>query len=294
MATKSYTKRFGDRKEGRQIRSTSAEQRLAPYIMRRRSDACCSYADSVEVSAIAQWLLAKRQEGCRTMGLLHLIAAAYIRTVSQYPAVNRFIAGRHLFARSDIALILSVQRGQSADASHTPVKVFCSPNDTVYDVYSRINDVVDEVQAGTGETGLSKLAGVLVRIPRLFLRWIAALLRLMDYFDWLPRSVLDYSPFHGSLAISNMGLLGVQPVTHHISDFGTLPCFLSIGTQRRARETDADGSVTERRYVDYRFTCDERIADVGILAEALKYFRYLLSNPALLEQPPEHSFDDVN
>ena len=294
MATKSYTKRFGDRKEGRQVRSASAEQRLTPYFMRRRSDACCSYADSIEVSAIAQWLLAKRQEGCRTMGLLHLMAAAYVRTVSQYPAVNRFIAGRRLFARSGIELILSVQRGQSAESSHIPVKVFCSPNDTVYDVYSRINEVVDEVQAGTGETGLTKLAGTLVRIPRMFLRWIMGIFRLMDYFDWFPRSVLDDSPFHGSLSISNMGLLGVEPVTHHIPDFGTLPCFLSIGTQRRTREPEADGSVVERRYVDYRFTCDERIADVAVLAEALKYYRYLLANPALLEQPPEHSFDDIN
>ena len=294
MSTNSYTKRFGDRKEGRQVRNCPAELRLTPYLMRRRSDACCSYADTVEVGQIARWLMQKRQEGFRTMGLLHLTASAYVRTVAAFPAVNRFVAGRRLYARNDIELVLSVRRGQSAEAAHTPVKIFCSPNDTVFDVYSRINEAVDEIQAGTGETRLTKFAASLIRAPRFLLRWITALFRLMDYFDWFPRSRLDDSPFHGSIAIGNMGLLGIQPVTHHICDFGTLPCFLSIGTQRKQREVEADGSVVERRYVDYRFTCDERIADVAVLADALKYFRHLLTHPALLELPPERVEDDVN
>ena len=116
----------------------------------------------------------------------------------------------------------------------------------------------------------------------------------MDHHDWLPRSLLEASPYHGSLSISDLGSLGVGPVEHHIYDFGNLPCFLSFGAKRRCWELDSEGQPHERRYVDYRITCDERIADGVIYTTALRCFKHLLKTPQLLELPPERTEDDVN
>ena len=49
---KGYGKRMGDRKEGRRLRGLNASAALLPYVMRRRSDACNSYDDALEVTEI--------------------------------------------------------------------------------------------------------------------------------------------------------------------------------------------------------------------------------------------------
>lgn len=294
MANNSYGKRLGDRKDGRQLRSLDAAQRFSVYAMPRRSDACNSFSDTLEVTELERWLLQKRGEGCKNMGLAHLMAAAYVRTAALRPGVNRFVSGRRIYARNDIQVVLGVRRGSTADAPMTRIKIFCSPTDTIYDVYRRINDAIDEVLSGTGETDFDRSAAALVRLPRFLMRWCMGLLRFMDHHDWLPKSLLDASPYHGSLSICDMGSLGIGPVEHHIYDFGNLPCFLSFGAKRRCWEQDGEGSVCEKRYVDYRITCDERIADGVYYASALKCFKALLKNPRILELPPERTEEDVN
>ena len=76
------------------------------------------------------------------------------------------------------------------------------------------------------------------------------------------------------------------------------------GRRRDLRETDAgdvrgqepgeDDRLAERHYVDYRFTCDGRIADSYYFASALKCLKYFMKNPAHLELPPETIEDDIN
>ncbi len=286
--------RVGDRREGRQLRSLDPSTNLGPYIMRRRSDACDSYSDNIEISALEQWLMDKRTEGSSAMNFTHLMVAAYVRTVSMRPGINRFVAGRRIFARSDIQVVLRIRKGVGSDSAWTAVKVSFSPTDTIYDVYNRINEAVDDVQAGTGESDYDRLSASMTRLSRFFLRPYLMCLRIMDYFDILPRRILEASPYHASLSVLDLGSLGVQSVEHHIYDFGNLPLFLSYGAKRHVYELDKDGEVQDRHMVDLRFTVDERIAGASYLVEALKCMKYFLKNPELLEQPPETVADDVN
>ena len=72
-------RRFGDRKEGRRLRTLPALNMFEPYIMIDRNDSCNQFAGSVEISDTDRWLRAKRQEGYKGLGMLHLFIAAYIR-----------------------------------------------------------------------------------------------------------------------------------------------------------------------------------------------------------------------
>ena len=287
-------KRLGDRREGRQLRSLSPALNLGPYIMRRRSDACDSYADSIEISALEQWLLDKRSEGSAAMNFTHLMVAAYVRTVSMRPGINRFVAARHIFARNDIQVVLRIRKGAGSGSAWTSVKVAFSPTDTIYDVYDRINAVIDDVQAGTGESAFDRLAASMTRLSRFFLRPYLLFLRILDFFDFMPKKILDASPYHGSLSVCDLGSLGVSCVDHHIYDFGDLPLYLSYGAKHHVYELDKEGNVQDRHMVDLHFTVDERIADASYLVEALKCMKYFLKNPKLLELPPERVADDVN
>ena len=88
-----------------------------------------------------------------------------------------------------------------------------------------------------------------------------SIFRLMDYFDWLPRTWLDVSPFHGSVTMLDLGSFGVPPADPHLADFGNMPCAVSFGARRKVSEADGTASGVERHYVDLRIACDERIAD---------------------------------
>ncbi len=286
--------RIGDRREGRQLRSLGGAAKLAPYIMRRRSDAWNIYEDNLEISALEQWLMEKRSEGSVAMNFTHLMVAAYVRTVSMRPGVNRFVAGRHIFARNTIQVALRIRKGVGNDSSWTHIKVEFSPTDTVFDVYNRINEAVDNVQAGTGESEYDKLAASFTRLSRFFLRPFMAILRALDYYDLLPRRIISASPYHASLSICDLGSLGIQSVHHHIYDFGNLPLVLSYGAKRHVYELDKEGTLQDRHMVDIRFTVDERIAEAAYMAEAFKLMKYCLRNPHTLELPPQAVEEDAN
>lgn len=289
MAEISNSRRRSDRREGRLLRSLPAYDRVSPYVQRRRSESVCSLSDTLEVTAIEQWLREKRTEGWSQLGFLHLMVAAYVRTVSMLPGLNRFVAARRIFARNEIQVVLRIKRSPSASATSTCVKISFSPSDTVFDVQRRISAAVDDIRADVVISEPERIAGTLLRLPRPLARLAALAARVMDFFDWLPLRWLDASPWHGSLEVVDLGSLGIVPADIPLADFGTLSAALAFGAMRKVRESDGP-----RRYVDYRISFDRRIADGYYFASGLKCLKYFLRNPALLELPPEKVEDDVN
>ena len=67
-----YKRRFGDRKEGRLLRSLPAFSKFIPYIMPTRNDASNQYEESFEVSDVDRRLRQLRVQGYKGIGILHL------------------------------------------------------------------------------------------------------------------------------------------------------------------------------------------------------------------------------
>ena len=285
MAEQVYRRRFGDRKEGRLLRSLSPFYRLTPYIMTKRNDASNYFSED--------WLREKRKQNLKGLGMLHLFIAAYVRTIASCPGVNRFVSGQKIFARNNIEVVMVVKRAMTSEADETSIKVIFEPTDTIYDVYRKLGEKVDEIKANDASNNTERTANALMNIPGIFLKFAIWVLNLMDYFGWLPQSLLDASPFHGSMIITDLGSLGIGPIYHHIYNFGNLPVFLSMGAKRRAYELDKTGAAVERKYIDYTVVMDERIVDGVYFANAFKYLKYYLKNPAVLERPPEQVLEDV-
>ena len=285
----------GDRSDGRKIKTSSPMLKATPYIMSRRSDAQNTYADSFDVTEVDRFCRKKVKEGYTNFGFLHVILAAYIRTVSQRPGINRFISGQKLYSRDDeIIVAMTIKRNMTLEANDTCIKVHFSPTDTVDDVYRKFNEVV-QANNTEGETNsFDKLNKLLLLIPGLLLRWTVKLLFFLDYFGWLPKKILELSPFHGSMIITSMGSLGIKPIYHHIYDFGNLPIFIAYGAKRSAISIDKEGNITKRRYIDIKVVTDERICDGFYYASAFKLMRRYIEHPETLETPPETVIRDID
>lgn len=289
----SYKKRSGDRTDGRRIRSINGFSNFIPYVMIDRNDALNYYAKSFEISEADRWLREQRTSGYKGMGMLHLFIAAYLRTCAELPGLNRFVAGRRLYAHNDIEVVMALKKNMSVDGDETTIKIPFSPSDTVYDVYRKLNKEVDKVKNSDEDNGTDAFANTMAKLPRFMLRFVLWILRVSDYFGLIPKDLLDVSPFHGSMIITDLGSLGIGPVYHHIYNFGTLPVFIAFGAKRRAYELDRNGNVVEKKYIDAKFTLDERIVDGYYYATAFKLINKYIQNPSLLEVPPEKVKKDI-
>ncbi|MGI5976828.1 MAG: hypothetical protein ACOX68_03930 [Candidatus Limivicinus sp.] len=288
-----YKRRFGDRKEGRLLRSLPAFNKFMPYVMPTRNDALNQYDESFEVSIVDRRLRQLRVAGYKGIGMLHFLIAAYIRGVSMLPGINRFVAGRRIYARDNIEVVMVVKRSLSTDSTETSIKIHFEPTDTIFDVYRKLNEKIDEVKASDESNGTEEFAETLCKAPRFLLSLSIKLLQMMDYFGWIPQRFLEVSPFHGSMIITDLGSLRIGPVFHHIYNFGTLPVFLAFGAKRHAYEINRRGEIEDHKYVDCKITLDERIADGHYFAQFLQAYRWLFLHPEILESPPSRVVDDV-
>ncbi len=242
-----------------------------------------------------RYIRQKRREGLTNFGIMHVFLTAYCRGVAKYPGVNRFIAGQKIYSRGeDIQFCMTIKKDMTTDGAETEIKLHLSPRDTVYDVYKKMNDAIVKVKSTPLDAGVDNAAYALTMIPGVVLKFFVWFLKTLDYFGLLPKFLLEVSPFHGSIFFTSMGSLGIPPVYHHLYDFGNLPVFGSFGCKRRALELQEDGTVVQRKYIDFRFTLDERTVDGFYYAAFLKYYKRLIQHPEVLDEAPAEIVKDMD
>lgn len=288
-------RRFGDRPDGYKLRTINPMNKFMPYVMPMRCDACNTYADMFDVTKTDRFCREKVKEGKVNFSFLHIMIAAYIRAISQRPALNRFVSGQKIYARNDIQISMTIKKKLSIDSPDTCIKVRFEPDDTVDDVYEKLNRVISDIQSQPDDqSAFDSLNKVLSLIPGLLCRWTVKFLNFLDYFGLLPKKLLWLSPFHGSMIITSMGSLGIRPIYHHIYNFGNLPVFLAYGGRRSVVCCDKEGKASVKKYIEMKAVTDERICDGYYYASAFKIIKRHVENPELLELKPEQVLEDID
>lgn len=277
----------------RRVRGIAPMTRIVPYIMENRCGSQNFIFDKIDMDRIDKYIKKKRdEEGLKHFDLMHVILAAYTRTVSQRPAINRFIRGQKIYKREKIEYALVVKKEMLLESPDTVVKFLIDPGATVYDVYNELNSTIEKYRE-VETSGFDKTAKILNFIPGVLLRFTVRLLRFIDYLGLLPRGLAKVSPFHCSFFITSMGSLGIPPVVHHLYDFGTCPVFCAFGAKQREYRVNADGEVKKHSYVDVTYNLDERICDGFYYASAMKLMRNIFKNPEILDTPPKEVIKDI-
>lgn len=284
--------RWGDRSDGYRVHNLTPYSMVSPYIMQIRSDSQNHFEEEIDITEVEEYIRTKRKEGLTNFGLLHVILAAYVRGISQRPAINRFIAGDRIYSRNNIEIVMVIKKQMTSTAPDTAIKCYFEPEDTIEDIYAKWSKVIEDTMA-VQDSSFDKTAKALSLIPGLLLRWGVRLLRGMDYFGLLPKFLLRVSPFHGSMIITSMGSLGIGPIYHHLYDFGNLPVFLSYGKKYTRVVLDDKGNPEKRHFIGFRAVTDERICDGFYYASAFKIILHGIKHPKSLETPPEKVYDDV-
>ncbi len=287
-------RRWGDRKDGRRVRTLAVMTQLVPYLMRERSDAQNHIEEKFNVDRVLEYINEKRRAGYQGFGFMHFMMATYVRAVAEYPGINRFVNGQKVYTRDGwVEISLVVKQEMLLNSPDTAIKLTVRPDATALDIYdalcNKINDYRDEM-----DSSFDGLMRAINYIPGIFKRFTVSLLYALDYWGLLPRSLTRLSPFHSSFYVTSMGSLGIPSIYHHLYNFGNVPVFCAFGTKHRECELRRDGTVSEHSYIDVKFVMDERICDGFYFAAALKYMRRFFRDPWALDTPPAEVKRDID
>ena len=289
---KKRRRRWGDRSDGRRVRGIYPMQFMIPFLMKERSDAQNHFEDEIDITNVESYLRKKHSEGHSELGFLHLFIAAYVRAIAERPAINRFVSGQHVFARPDVVAVMPIKKEMSIHSPDTLIKIHLDQRDTALQVYEKFEAVRQD--AISRENDFDKLAARLMKLPRFMLRFIVFVLRGLDYFGLLPKSLIEVSPFHGSVIFTSMGSLGINAIYHHLYNFGNLPVFFSYGKMYTKTTFGASGEAERRHYVTVRAVVDERICDGYYYASAFKIMKRYLLHPELLDTEMTEFQEDID
>lgn len=285
--------RFGDRYDGRRIRSLNPFYKIIPYVMGNRTDAQNFYEDKLEIDQIEDYIRAKREQGIKNIGMLHVLIAAMVRVISQKPGLNRFIAGQKVFARNEIFVSLALKKQMSEGGTETTIKLKFETTDTIFTVADIINNAIEENKKAETRNSADKTAKLIMACPGFIVKFLVWFLKKLDYFGIMPKIINQASPMHTTMFITDLGSLGIQPIYHHIYEFGTTSLFVAFGAKHTEKVIDKNNSIVEKRYMNIKVVTDERTVDGFYYASAFKLFTRLLQHPDRLEEKPEQIVEDV-
>ena len=263
--------------------------RVVPHIMTERHDAMNMITLNIPVDPINKYMRAKAADGIK-MSHMDVFLAAYLRTMAEFPHLNRFISNRNVYRHKDITVSLVVLKNGSRE-DETMNKIYFEPTDTIFDVHEKVNKYVEDNRKYDHSNATDKIINVLLSIPGL-LRFGVNILRFMDKYGLLPMAIVKASPFHASLLITNLASIRTNHIYHHVYDFGTTSVGMALGNMREIPRRTLDGEIVHERCIPIGLVMDERIASGSYFALAFRSFKRYLKNPELLEQPPEKIVED--
>ena len=277
---------FGFRPDGRRVSSIDPIVGITPYLMPMRCDAQVFLQHRVDYELLTRYIAAQAAKG-EKITFMQIIIAAFVRTVSQHPEINRFILNKQFFARNMCAVSFTMLKNpQNAEMGETAVKVKYDLTDTIYDVRDRMEKVINANRGEDKKNFADKLAKAVLVVPGLA-TGIVALVRLLDRYGLCPGALLDELPFHTSMYITNNASIGLHHVNHHIYNFGNTSLFFSMGTPQRSNQPDMKGEISRKCILPIGITADERVCSGAIYAKLFAVMKHCLTNPYELEQPPE-------
>lgn len=282
---------FGKRPDGRRIRNVDPMQLITGFLMKKRYDSMNMYEDTVNCAAWDDYIKEKKAEGI-DMSYMHIFIAGAVRMLALRPRLNRFVMNGKLYARPKIWVSFTIHPELHIDSPDTTIKLCFEGTESILEIAQTINDAIrKETVQRTGENDTDKLARILTSLPSWVLNIVASVLMWMDRHNMMPKSIIEFSPFHTSFYITNLKSLGINHVYHHTCEFGTNGLFFAMGKEKNIPVAEK-GEVVIQKHMGFSLVSDERFCDGLYYALALREFRKIMKNPKVLETPLEKRVED--
>ncbi len=269
------------RKDGYRLKDCDPFYEIIPHIMAERNDATNLFEQDIDYDNIQQYVNDCRGKGIK-MAHMSVIIASFIRTIAKYPQLNRFVVNKKIYARNHLSVCFVALSGDKSD--ETVNKIYFNLDDDIFTINEKIHKAVEIARAPHQENSMDKLLKKVMKFPAL-VGGVVNLLKWVDKKFGLPFSVVDGSPFHTSLFITNLASIRIAPIYHHIYNFGTTGVFVAMGIPTK-KVVQKGEEFVEKKVQTLKICTDERIASGYYFAQCFKEVNKYLKNPRLLEEKP--------
>ena len=261
---------------------------VAAHIMAERSDSMNMTEVDIPLEPIQRYLNEQRREG-KTYTHLGVFIAAFIRTICEYPFLNRFVVNKTIYARNEIAIGMVVLK--PGEHEGTMNKMHFERTNTLSEVQAIIDRYINDNREAGDTNSTDDMIRKLLAVPGLC-RLGVNVFKWLDKHGLLPKSIIDASPFHCTATVTNLASIRTNHIYHHVYNFGTTTLIMAMGNAREV-PTRKHGEIEFVRCMPVGVVMDERICNGSQYAMAFRRFSYYLKNPALLDVPPETVADDL-
>lgn len=283
---------FGKRPDGRKVRTADPLQLIMGSLMRERSDSMNMYEDTINCEPWDKYIKEKEEQGLK-INYMHIFIAGIVRIIALNPRLNRFVMNGKIYTRDKIWVSFVVHPELSIDCPETTIKICFEGTESLLEIAEKIDAAIKkETTQRTGANGTDKLAGFFTAMPSFIMNGLVGLLMWMDRHNIMPKFVIDLSPFHTSFFITNLKSLGINHIYHHTTNFGTNGLFFAIGKEKQVPVVEK-GEIVIQKQMGFGLVSDERFCDGLYFALALRSFRKLMKNPAVLENPLDKKVEDM-
>lgn len=272
---------FGFRSDGRKLKTVPPFFRVIPNIMLEREDSQVYFKQDIILKDMDEYIDKKAEEGIR-LSYMNIIYAALVRIIAERPYLNRFAMNGSLYARNKIYVSLAIKKSLSDEGQETTIKLPFNGNENIFEIKEKLDSAVEINKEKTMENKTDYTAKLLSLIPNMFIRITVKLLRFLDRHGAMPKKLIEVSPFHTSVFLTNVGSLGIDSIYHHLYNFGTTSMFFAMGKKKKSYVYD-DDEIKEERCITIAFVGDERICDGYYYATSFKLLCKYLKKPEILE-----------
>lgn len=280
-----------NRSDGYRLKGCDPFYEIVPHIMPHRYDATNFIDLDLDLESIQAYVNRCRSKGIK-MKHMSVVIAAYLRLVSQNPNLNRFVCNKRIYARNHFCVSFVTLKSDTNGGEETLVKIYFNLDDDIFEVNRKVSETIELNSSSEGDNSMDKLLRKITRAPSL-VGGVVGFLKWWDKHFSLPFAVIDASPFHSSLFITNLASIRLNAVYHHIYDFGTTGIFIAMG-QTEKRLAKIGEVVEEKKVLPVKVTTDERVEGGYYYGRCFKEFKRYLNSPEVLEEKPETIVKDVN
>lgn len=272
------------RSDGYLLKDLHPFMKIIPYIMEKRSDSQNFSKQIFPAESIDIYISEKKQSGY-SFSYMHVFIAAYVRLLAERPQLNRFVMNKQIYQRNKIYVSMAVKRSLRDDGEETTVKFEFTGKENIFEIAEIIDKNIAQALSFNESNDTDKLAEMVMSMPGFVKKTLVGIIKTMDKYNMLPKSVIDASPFHTTLFFTYLKSIDTNYIYHHLYDFGTTGIFAALGKTVKMPIVEND-QVVVKKCCQIGYTMDERICDGVYYARSFKLLEKYFYNPQLLESEP--------
>lgn len=272
---------FGYRSDGKKIKDLPPIFKIMPCVMPERVDSQVYFKQDIALKSLDEYIDRKAEEGIK-ISYMNIVYAAIVKIIGERPNLNRFAMNGSLYQRNKVYVSLVIKKSLTDDGTETPIKLDFDGSENIFEIKNKLDEAIEKNKEVSNMNGTDKLTLAFSFIPNGLIRVAFKFLMFLDKHGLMPKKIIEVSPFHTSVFLTNVGSLGIDSIYHPIYNFGTTSMFFSMGKKKKSYIYE-DDEFRQEKCITLAFVGDERICDGYYYASSFKLLSKYLKKPELLE-----------